>query len=186
MNYVTVFGGHQPTLYDSDNPEKKSATLSVLWHVFKEALVLMHPFAPFVTEEIWHGFPGTDGSIMKASWPGTIAPGEDEAAEAQMETVMAVITGVRNVRGEMNISPSTALAVAVLPEAAETGDLINANQALISNLARLDRISVDAQMTRPKAAATVLVGGATVFVILEGIIDFSQEHAAWKKKSVSF
>jgi valyl-tRNA synthetase len=172
----------KPTLYDSDNQEKKAATLSVLWHVFKQALILMHPFAPFVTEEIWHSLPGTDGSIMQASWPEAMTPGEDVAAEQQMETIMAVITGVRNVRGEMNIPPATALKVAVLPETTATGELITTNQLLITNLARLDSIAVDARMKRPKAAATVMVNNATVFVMLEGIIDFAQEHTRLEKE----
>jgi valyl-tRNA synthetase len=172
----------KPILYDSGSQEKKSATLSVLWHVLKEALVLMHPFAPFVTEEIWHSLPGTNGSIMKADWPQSVAPGEDKAVEQQMDTIMAVITGVRNVRGEMNISPSTALDIAVLPEDTLTGELIEKNQPLISNLARLASITVDSKMSRPKAAATVLVNGATVFILLEGIIDFAQEHARLEKE----
>ena len=121
----------KPTLYDKAGDEEKAATLSVLWHVFKEALILLHPFAPFVTEEIWHSLPGTDGSIMQAIWPDHIQPGDDPAAEAQMETVMAVITGIRNVRGEMNISPSTALSVAVHPEDSETGAVVESNRDLI-------------------------------------------------------
>ena len=145
-------------------------------------LVLLHPFAPFVTEEIWHSLPGTEGSIMKASWPGKIQPGNDPAAEKQMQTVMAVITGIRNVRGEMNISPSTALTVAVHPEDPQIGTVVENNSELIVSLARLKGIAVDAGLERPKAAATVLVGGATVYVLLEGIIDFAQEQARLKKE----
>ena len=172
----------KPALYDKDGSEEKAATLSVLWHVFKEALILLHPFAPFVTEEIWHSLPGTEGSIMKAAWPEHLQPGDDPAAETQMETVMAVITGIRNVRGEMNISPSTPLNVAVQPENPETGTVVETNSDLIVNLARLEHITVDAAMGRPKAAATVLVNGATVYVLLEGIIDFAQEQVRLEKE----
>ena len=119
---------------------------------------------------------------MKARWPDSVPPGEDAAAEAQMEIIMAVITGVRNVRGEMNISPSTALSIAVLPESGQTGALIEKNKSLIATLARLASITVDAGMTRPRAAATVLVNDATVFVMLEGIIDFAQEQARLDKE----
>jgi valyl-tRNA synthetase len=172
----------KPTLYDKAGSQEKAATLSVLWHVFKEALILLHPFAPFVTEEIWHSLPGTDGSIMKATWPDHIQPGDDPAAETQMETAMAVITGIRNVRGEMNISPSTALSAAVHPEDSETGTVVESNRDLIVNLARLNDIAVDAVMKRPKAAATVLINGATVYVLLEGIIDFDQEQTRLQKE----
>jgi valyl-tRNA synthetase len=172
----------KPTLYDKEGSEAKTASLSVLWHVFRDALILLHPFAPFVTEEIWHAMPGTEGSIMKAAWPDRIMPGNDPDAEAQMQTVIAVITGIRNVRGEMNISPSTALTVEVKPEDPETGLVVENNRELIENLARLDGMTVDAAMEDPKAAATVLVGGATVYVLLEGIIDFAQEQTRLEKE----
>jgi valyl-tRNA synthetase len=172
----------KPTLYDESGAEEKAATLSVLWHVFKEALILMHPFAPFVTEEIWQSLPGTEGSIMQATWPEHILPGDDPAAEAHMEAVMAVITGIRNVRGEMNISPSTALHVAVQPEDPTIGKVVADNCDLIVNLARLNGISVDTAAVRPKSAATVLINGARVYVLLEGIIDFAQEQSRLEKE----
>ncbi|BBO87744.1 valine--tRNA ligase [Desulfosarcina ovata] len=172
----------KPTLYDEAGGAAKSATLSVLWRVFREALVILHPFAPFVTEEIWHSLPGTEGSIMRASWPETLTPGDDPDAEAQMQTVMATITGIRNVRGEMNIAPSTALEAVVQPEDPQIGDAVEKNRDLIVNLARLSDIRVDASVQRPKAAATVLIDGATVFVMLEGIIDFAQEQARLDKE----
>ncbi len=172
----------KPTLYDKNGSREKAATLSVLWVVFKEALILLHPFAPFVTEEIWHSLPGTEGSIMKATWPDHIKPGDDPVAERQMDTVMAIITGIRNVRGEMNISPSTALTVAARPEAREIGAVIEDNRELIVNLARLNGITVDAGMSRPKAAATIMVNGATVYVLLEGIIDFTREQFRLEKE----
>jgi valyl-tRNA synthetase len=172
----------KPTLYDKEGNAARTASLCVLWHVFRDALILLHPFAPFVTEEIWHALPGTEGSIMKAAWPEGIVPGSDPDAEAQMQTVMAVITGIRNVRGEMNIAPSTALTVAVKPENPETGLVVGNNRELIENLARLDGLTVDAQMREPKAAATVLVWGATVYVLLEGIIDFAQERTRLEKE----
>ena len=99
-----------------------------------------------------------------------------------MATVMDVITGIRNVRGEMNISPSTTLSVAVHCDVPQTTAVIKGNRDLIENLARLDGISVDAAMERPKAAATVLVGSATVYVLLEGIIDFAQEKTRLEKE----
>jgi len=172
----------KPALYEDNRGEEKQATLSVLWHVFKQTLILLHPFAPFVTEEIWHSLPGTQGSIMRAAWPEPMAPGHDPEAEAQMETVMAIITGIRNVRGEMNISPATALKVAVQSQSPATGRLVDDNRHLIRNLARLKEITVSASLERPKAAATVLVNGATVFVLLEGIIDFAQEQGRLEKE----
>jgi valyl-tRNA synthetase len=99
-----------------------------------------------------------------------------------METVMAAITGIRNVRGEMNIPPSTALTVAVHPENQETGAVVETNCQLIKNLARLNGLTVDAAMERPKAAATFLADGVTVYVLLDGIIDFAREQTRLEKE----
>ena len=172
----------KPTLYDKTDTSEKSATLAVLGNVFKNALILLHPFAPFVTEEIWHSMPVCKGSIMNAQWPEKILPGADPSAEANMEIVMATITGVRNVRGEMNIAPSTQLSVAVMPEDPAVGEVIDGNRDLIINLARLTDIIVAAKMPRPKVAATVMIEGATLYVLLEGILDFEQERLRLKKE----
>ncbi len=172
----------KPTLYDESAGMQKAATRGVLWRVLKDALVLLHPFAPFVTEEIWHSLPGTEGSIMQAAWPEQIQPGHDPAAEAQMETVMAAITGIRNVRGEMNIAPSANLTVVVRPETPEVGVVMADNHALIASLARLNGMTVANDAGRPKAAATVLIDGATLFVRLEGIVDFTNEQSRLEKE----
>ncbi len=172
----------KPILYDEAAGMQKSATRGVLWRVLKDALVLLHPFAPFVTEEIWHSLPETEGSIMRANWPDHIQPGDDPAAEAQMETVMAAITGIRNVRGEMNIAPSANLTVVVRPETHEVGAVIADNRTLITNLARLNGMTVAGDAKRPKAAATVLIEGATLYVLLEGIVDLTNEQGRLEKE----
>jgi valyl-tRNA synthetase len=82
----------------------------------------------------------------------------------------------------MNISPATALKVAVQSQSPATDRLVDDNRRLIRNLGRLKEITVSASLERPKAAATVLVNGASVFVLLEGIIDFAQEQARLEKE----
>ena len=107
----------KPALYGKEGEARMAATRWVLWRVLKDTLVLLHPFIPFVTEEIWHKLPGTDGSIMQARFPLETGddrlPGADAQAEADMELVTGIITAIRNIRGEMGISPSMALAVAL-------------------------------------------------------------------------
>jgi valyl-tRNA synthetase len=172
----------KPTLYDKPESDRKAATLAVLWRVFRDALIILHPFAPFVTEEIWHALPGADGSIMKAAWPGDTIPGHDPSAEAEMATVTAIISGIRNVRGEMNISPSTALTVIIRPERIEAGAVISENRELIVSLARLNGMTISNDIERPHAAATVLTDDASVYVLLEGIVDFDQEQIRLEKE----
>jgi valyl-tRNA synthetase len=169
----------KPVLYDKEGPAAKGATQSALWRVLRDTLVLLHPFIPFVTEEIWHHMPGTNSSIMKAVWPQYNAETADadqyREAEAKMEILMSVITGIRNVRGEMNIAPSLALRVLIVSEDRSTRKVIESHQDLLINLARLGSLTVQDAGRRPKSSATAVVDNASIFVDLEGIIDFDKE-----------
>ena len=173
----------KPALYDKQGPEAAEATRAVLWRVLRDILVLLHPFIPFVTEEIWHHMPGTEGSIMVAPHPadGTEAF-QNPAAETEMALLMAVITGIRNVRGEMNIAPSLSLKVEVQSEDEPTRQVLASHQDLMLNLAKLDSLMVEKSGRRPKSSATAVVKGATIFVSLEGIIDFGKETLRLEKE----
>ena len=172
----------KPRLYDESGATSGEAARQVLWLVLHDALLLLHPFAPFVTEEIWDKLPGTEGSIMRATFPGTDRYPHDTHAEDAMNTIMAVITGIRNIRGEMNIAPSAQLQVAVQSENAATRDLIESQSAIITNLARLAELTVQDKGPRSATTATAIVGDATILVELRGVIDFSQEVLRLEKE----
>jgi valyl-tRNA synthetase len=167
----------KPALYDKERQETSEATRAVLWRVLRDTLVLLHPFIPFVTEEIWHHMPGTDDSIMVATpHPADVFESfQSQGAEAEMALLMEVITGIRNVRGEMNIAPSLALQVQVQSEDNHTRQIITDHQDLIINLARLNSLASEDIGQRPKSSATAVIKSASIFVSLEGIIDFAKE-----------
>ncbi|MBW2089886.1 MAG: valine--tRNA ligase, partial [Deltaproteobacteria bacterium] len=169
----------KPTLYGKEGQSRQQATLSVLWRVLHDTLVLLHPFVPFITEEIWHKLPGTQGSIMNAAFPlysdNDVGIQRDEEAESHMSLISGIITGIRNIRGEMNISPSLSLAVSAHSQNESTNKTIQQYRNMIINLARLKSLSVGNAVERPKSAATVVVNDATIFVSLEGIVDFTKE-----------
>ena len=169
----------KPALYDKQGPAAKEAAQSVLWRVLRDTLVLLHPFIPFVTEEIWHHMPGTSGSIMKAGYPEfsteNAAAYQYREAESEMGILMSVITGIRNVRGEMNIAPSLSLRVLIVSEDTSTREVIDRQRDLLLNLARLDSLTVQNSGRRPRSSATAVVNNASIFVDLEGIIDFGKE-----------
>jgi valyl-tRNA synthetase len=176
----------KPALYNEDDPAARRATLGTLGRVLKETLVLLHPFVPFVTEEIWDKLPGTEGSIMGAQFPLAAAPDDllvrDEVAEAEMTLIIDAITGVRNIRGEMNLSPSQALkAVVHSPEPSVRGSLENFKD-LIMNIARLESLTVSEPGQRPGAAATAVMPETTVYVPLEGVLDVDKETARLEKE----
>ncbi len=174
----------KPILYGKKGEKEQAATLAVLWRVLRDTLILLHPFIPFVTEEIWHKLPGTDGSIMKAVFPGENGEAlhEDPEAESTMETISGIITGIRNIRGEMNISPSKALSVKIQSDDDVKRLIIDNYSDLIINLAKLESLTTSKTGSRPKSAATSLVDGASVFVLLEGVIDFSKEEDRLEKE----
>ncbi len=176
----------KPDLYGNKSEIRMAASKRVLWRVLRDMLIMLHPFIPFVTEEIWQILPGTEGSIMKAEFPPSpeSANGlqKDPDAESEMALVMDVITGIRNVRGEMNISPGKSLDVLVHVDSDTIRDQIHANRDMIMNLARLGSFDVLPSAEKPKFAATSVVKDATVYVLLEGVIDVDKEKARIEKE----
>ncbi|MBT8356418.1 MAG: class I tRNA ligase family protein, partial [Deltaproteobacteria bacterium] len=176
----------KPVLYDKEAKDKKKKTLSVLWRVLRDTIVLLHPFIPFVTEEIWSKLPKSEGSIMQAVFPldhpDSVRINRDLEAETKMELVMQVISGIRNVRGEMNIAPSLALDVAIQSDDEIIRETINQYEDIIVNLAGLQVLSIEPYGKKPEKAATSVIEGATLFVSLEGVIDFAKETQRLEKE----
>jgi valyl-tRNA synthetase len=141
---------------------------------------------PFVTEEIWHKLPGTQGSIMKAVFPADRKDRADisreKNIESEMDLLIELISAVRNIRGEMNISPSLNLTATVQTKEKNIKTTMEQHQDIILNLAKLKAFTVNESAERPKSSATAVVGGATIFVPLEGIIDFSKESQRLEKE----
>jgi valyl-tRNA synthetase len=148
--------------------------------------VLLHPFAPFVTEEIWDKLPGTEGSIMQAAYPQPRQYVVDQErlsqAEKEMAFVVALITGIRNIRGEMNIAPGAKLEAVVASAQSEIRQTVTAHQDLIINLARLNTLQIQDDDHRSPTAATAIVGDATLLVELKGVVDFAQEAQRLEKE----
>ncbi|MDJ0884963.1 MAG: valine--tRNA ligase [Desulfobacterales bacterium] len=176
----------KPALYGNQGENRARATRGVLWRVLHDMLILLHPLTPFVTEEIWHQLPGAEDSIMRAPFPGdnerlpTLTA--DPEAEAATATLMQVITGIRNIRGEMNIGPSMKLSVILQSDDNDIRGVVADHRDLVINLARLEDLEVTSTGAKPKASATAVIDKATLYVSLEGIIDFQQEAARLRKE----
>ncbi|MGD8470426.1 MAG: valine--tRNA ligase [Desulfobacteraceae bacterium] len=176
----------KPALYEKEGSQKREITLGVLWRVMHDTLILLHPFMPFVTEEIWHKMPGTQGSIMKAEFPSADLnrpdTGIETEVESQMNLLIELISAVRNIRGEMNISPSISLAATVQTTDSSIKNITETHRDIIINLAKLGAFKVTENAARPKSSATAVMGGATIFVPLKGVIDFSKEALRLEKE----
>ena len=178
----------KPALYDKNQGPGYHTAKQVLWTVLRDTLILLHPFAPFVTEEIWDKLPGTKGSIMRASFPQPRDYVEDQdmlaTAESQMTLVMGIISGIRNIRGEMNIAPSARLQVTLQSSTAATRQALEQHQAIITNLSRLDSLRIESSGQRSPTAATAIVADTTLLVELKGVIDFAQEIQRLEKEMI--
>lgn len=177
----------KPSLYGKQEESSSQATMNVLWTVLRDTLILLHPFIPFVTEEIWNKLPGTQGSIMRAKFPLNRPDNDiylrDNDAESEMSLITEIITGIRNVRGEMNIAPSLLLDVIVQSQDVKTRKALNLYKNMIINLAGLKTLVIELECERPKAAGTAVIKTATLYVLLEGVIDFDKEINRLEKEN---
>jgi valyl-tRNA synthetase len=162
---------------------------STILSVMEQALRLLHPFMPYLTEELWQRLPGTSGelhnsayssadpTIMLADFPKGDVSAIDERAEHEMGSVIELIRRVRNIRTEMNIKPSDRVAVHVAGSA-EMQSILVSNEAQILKLARADNLVLGDSLEVPSASArAVITGGCELAIPLEGLIDFDKERA---------
>jgi valyl-tRNA synthetase len=170
----------KPRLYAKEDGEGRRTSQYVLWKVLETTLRLLHPFMPFITEEIWQHLPHGGPSICVAPWPE--AGDTDPAVEEEMERIMAVIRGVRNIRAEMNIPPGKKVPVAIQAPAGLQSQL-EAGIPYITQLAGVGTVTMQEPVTeKPRQAAAAMVGGVEVYVPLEGLIDIDKEIARLRKE----
>ena len=173
---------------EEPSPMRNEARTRLLT-VLDQALRLLHPFMPYITEELWLRLPaaheellhrayrGAAPTIMLAAYPEVKDALINEVAEWEMQAVIDLISRVRNIRSEMNIKPGEPVPVLIgaPDEKLRSVFLANANQ--ISRLVRASEVSIKDQLEAPRASArAVLVGGAEVAIPLEGLIDFAEER----------
>ncbi|RJQ43345.1 MAG: valine--tRNA ligase [Nitrospiraceae bacterium] len=172
----------KPELY-SDNAEAKSAALNTLIHVFETSLALLHPFMPFITEEIWQQLPCAkeSDSLCIRRYPSSEDGIEDKEAEDKMNIVMDAVTAIRNIRGELNVSPSLELQV-LIKAANYAGEVLAENSVRISKLARTKGIEIGKEIHPPKHAATAIMPSMEIYVPLEGLFDLDAEISRLKKE----
>jgi valyl-tRNA synthetase len=172
----------KPALYDSQDPIIKLHTQKVLQEVLSALLRLMHPFIPFVTEEIWHKLPGAAGSIMVAPFPAAHPELLDPQAEAEMNLLMAVITSVRNLRGEMNIPPGSKVPIQCYSPHETALSSLARHARSLEILAKIDGLAFNPPGDRPQAAAKAVVADVEIYLPLAGLIDFAEEDRRLTKE----
>ena len=163
-----------------DNMESQEETRKVAGWVLDQILIMLHPFMPFITEEIWQNMSTEKrgGDLIHATWPSDVT--RDEDAVAEVDWVIRFISEIRSTRADMNI-PASAKAVALITDAAsQTVERLDTWQEMICRLARLEKTEV-VEAVEMKSAAQMIVDEATIYLPLEGLLDVDAEKERLSK-----
>ena len=172
----------KPRLYDRENAPARATAQTVLCRVLGDAMKLLHPYMPFITEEIWQHLPHEGQSIMIAPWPVADDSLMDDSVEKQMTAVMDVIKAIRNMRAEVNAAPGHKAPATVLVDA-DLKDVFAGNGDYIRQLGTVDELTLGAmEDAAPENAMAAVVNGAKVYLPLKGLIDVEKELARLQKE----
>ncbi|NLW44454.1 MAG: valine--tRNA ligase [Syntrophomonadaceae bacterium] len=172
----------KPRLYRPEKPRERKVAQNILLMVLKDTLKMLHPFMPFITEEIFQHLPEATESIMIEPWP------ENDRfympqAEEDMRLLIQIIRAIRNIRNEFNIPPGMLIPVQIVTPDTEKAAKILKNRSYIENMANLKGINVTGpQETRPVQALSAYLVDIEILVPVEGVIDVEKEIARLEKE----
>ncbi len=161
-------------LYGEDEVQKKT-TRSVLAYVLDQTLRLLHPFMPFITEEIWQHIPHEGESITVASWPVKREDLHFEESAKEMKLLTEIIRSVRNTRSEMNVPPSKPIEIQLKPHDEDTLKQLETNRSYLDRFCNPEPLMMALDLEAPDKAMTSVVSGVEIFLPLEGLIDIEEE-----------
>jgi valyl-tRNA synthetase len=170
----------KPFLLGGDAAAKAETQATAGW-ALDQILLLLHPFMPFVTEELWANTAESRPSMLiRSAWPSYPAGLADAGADRQMDWVVRLVTGIRSVRSEMNVPPAAEIPMVITGLGAEGKVWLAAHEPLIWRLARLKDIRVGAEI--PKGAVQLVLDEATVALPIAEVIDIGQEKQRLQKE----
>jgi valyl-tRNA synthetase len=166
----------------SKNNINDEKTQAILRHVLRDSLKLLHPFMPFVTEEIWRNMFSGRESVMVSDWPKVERKFSAPKAGEQMQFIIDVISSLRNMRAAWGIPPSKKVGVLMKFDDKNAENLIKENMSVIERLSGAESIEFKAKPFKPEHAAAGVVGKAQMYINLEGVIDIEKEKTRLKEK----
>ncbi|MBP2633759.1 MAG: valyl-tRNA synthetase, partial [Firmicutes bacterium] len=170
-------------LYNKEAVKERQTAQYVLCYVLEHTLKLLHPFMPYITEEIWQHIPHEGQSIMVATWPQNEASKIDVKAEQDMTTVMEVIKAIRNMRAEVNVAPGKKSEVILQFASQELQEVLQVNAGYLKVLAAAEPITVLASdAVKPENAMAAVVNGVEIYLPLKGLIDVEKETTRLNKE----
>ncbi|MBP1764813.1 MAG: Valyl-tRNA synthetase [Firmicutes bacterium] len=170
-------------LYNKEETVSRATAQYVLWYVLSNTLKLLHPFMPFITEEIWQHMPHEGKSIMISAWPAEEPGLADEKAEQDMTVIMEVVKAVRNMRAEVNVPPGKKSEVILHGNSTEITAMLDCNLQYIKTLAASEPVSfLPEGSDKPENAMAQVVSGVEIYLPLKSLIDVDKETARLNKE----
>jgi len=172
----------KPRLYNKEEVLARHTAQSILFEVLEGTLRLLHPYMPFLTEEIWQNLPVQGDSIMMQSWPEKPVY-QDAVAEGNMTLLMEAIKAIRNIRAELKVAPGQKIEILILAPDALQRSVLETEKADILKLAGGASVELFAAMAeKPTQAASAVLEGVEIYLPLKGLIDLDKEVARLEKE----
>tara|TARA_B110000003_G_scaffold164633_1_gene164562 strand:+ start:917 stop:3550 length:2634 start_codon:yes stop_codon:yes gene_type:complete len=171
------------TRFYSENVESKMITYSTCLKCIRIILPLMHPFTPFITEELWSFFKDKNQpDLIVSMWPNGNYDFDDDV-DGAMIVLQELITSIRAIRSRMNIAPSKNVDLKIKCSK-DQSDLISQNKKLFMALAKIDSYDYGSSMERPPQSATAVVHGMELYIPLDGLVDLDKEKMQLEKRKI--
>ena len=165
-----------------ENEAAKKTTRSILAYVLDNTMRLLHPFMPFITEEIWQNLPHAGESITTAAWPVVKPELSDDQAAQEMKLLMEMIRSVRNIRAEVNTPMSKKIKILVKAKDAAVLKAIENNRGYIERFCNPEELQLGVDIDVPEKAMTAVITGLEIILPLEGLINIDEEIARLEKE----
>ncbi|MCK5388345.1 MAG: valine--tRNA ligase, partial [Candidatus Izimaplasma sp.] len=160
---------------NSDNEKSIKRTKSILSYTLLNIMKLLHPFMPFVTEEIYQKIPHNEESIMISSWPIEIEEFSNEEAIKDFEVIQEMIKSVRNIRAEYNVAPSKKIDILIKTKNNKTKELLEQNMEILNKFINPETITISSHIELNTEAITIILSELEMYLPLGSLIDISEE-----------
>ncbi|HEX7712806.1 MAG TPA: valine--tRNA ligase [Bacillota bacterium] len=172
----------KPRLNQTADVNDRRTVQAVLVRVLRQTMELLHPFMPFLTEEIWQALPHRDESIMIASWPQNLTEQQFPEAETTMGTIIEVVRAIRNIRSEASVPPQKKVS-AYFAADDEQRAILKSNQSYVTALAGLENYQLlNPTDPKPEKAISAVVHGITIYMPVAGMVDVVREQERLTKE----
>lgn len=162
-------------LYNSEDADSKLTAQYVLWTVLEAGMRLLHPFMPYITEEIWQTIKAEGETVMLAQYPAADEKLIDKDVEKSFEYIKELISSLRNIRAEAGISPAKPAKVVIKSSDESELNTIKENYFFITKLGNLESIECGKDMEKPAQSGFRVTGNSEVYMILTGLLDIEAE-----------